>query len=194
MSEMEDKGYEVTFSNGNVHIWKNNFKYAFTLRFSFDSLYQDDGSSLGVMSYDTSLQSKCWHRRFGPLYYKAIHYVKQMVTGMPKLRIEKEGVCWGCAKGKIRRGLFPSNQSKTSNILQLVHSDISEAGIKRETTTPYTPEWNGVAKRKNRTITEAARAMLHDQRLPKFLWAEAANTAIYVKKWMPSSSIGFQDS
>jgi transposase InsO family protein len=51
-----------------------------------------------------------------------------------------------------------------------------EAGIKRETTTPYTPEQNGVAERKNRTIIEVVRAMLHDQGLPKFLWGEAANT------------------
>jgi len=37
-----------------------------------------------------------------------------------------------------------------------------EAGIKRETTTAYTPEQNGVAERKNRTIVEAAHAMLCD--------------------------------
>ena len=53
-----------------------------------------------------------------------------------------------------------------------------EAGIKRKTTTPYTPEYNGVAERKNHTIVEVVRAMLHDQRLPKFLWADAANTTV----------------
>ena len=37
-----------------------------------------------------------------------------------------------------------------------------EARIKRETTTVYTPEQNGVVERKNRTIVEAARAMLCD--------------------------------
>ena len=44
----------------------------------------------------------------------------------------------------------------------------------------YTPEKNGVAKRKNRTIVEATHAMLCDQGLLKFLWGEAANTAVYV--------------
>ena len=52
---MEDKGYKVTFNDGKVRIWKNNVKDAFTLGFSVDSLYQVDGSLLGVMSYDTSL-------------------------------------------------------------------------------------------------------------------------------------------
>lgn len=55
-----------------------------------------------------------------------------------------------------------------------------EAGVKRETTSPYTPEQNGVAERKNCSIVEVVRAMLHDQGLSKFLWVEAANTVAYV--------------
>ena len=45
----------------------------------------------------------------------------------------------------------------------------SEVGIKRETTTLYTSEPNGVVERKNRTIVEDARTMLCDQGLSKFL-------------------------
>ena len=37
-----------------------------------------------------------------------------------------------------------------------------EVGIKRKTKTAHTPEQNGVAERKNKTIVEAARAMLCD--------------------------------
>ena len=114
---MEDKGYKVTFNNGKVHVSKNNVKDAFTLGFHVDSLYQVNGSPLGIMSYDTSLQSELWHQRFPPLHYKAILGVRQMVTRMPKFRVEKEGVCLGCAKGKLRRGPFPLSQSKISDIL-----------------------------------------------------------------------------
>ena len=39
ISAMEDKGYKVAFSNGKVHIWKNNVKDSFTLEFRVDSLY-----------------------------------------------------------------------------------------------------------------------------------------------------------
>ena len=44
-----------------------------------------------------------------------------------------------------------------------------EAGIKKETTTVYTFEQNGVAERKNKTILEVSHAMLYDQGLLKFL-------------------------
>ena len=48
-----------------------------------------------------------------------------------------------------------------------------EVGIKRELTIPYNPQQNGVAERNNRSIMEAAKAMIHDQDLPMYLWAEA---------------------
>ncbi|KAG5673868.1 hypothetical protein PVAND_003879 [Polypedilum vanderplanki] len=52
-------------------------------------------------------------------------------------------------------------------------------GIKFESTVGYAPEQNGIAERKNRTLMEAARTMLFDSKLPKFLWTEAVNEACY---------------
>lgn len=55
-------------------------------------------------------------------------------------------------------------------------------GIKRELMAPHNPQQNGVAKRKNRMIVGATRAMLHDQALgPLHLWVEACNTAVYLQ-------------
>eukprot|EP00253_Pinus_taeda_P033821 PITA_33821 len=180
-----------------------------------------------------------------------------MVTSMPEFNLDHEGVCQGYATRKHTRVPFPSSESQTTDILLLVHSDLSgmlpvtflggylyyaifvddlsrktwiyflkkkekvfkwfryfkalvenqtgkkinilrinngteyesnefndyfrEASIKRETTTAYTLEQNGVAERKNRTIMEATRAMLHDQGLLKFLWGEAANIAVHIE-------------
>ncbi|GJT96959.1 putative ribonuclease H-like domain-containing protein [Tanacetum coccineum] len=53
-------------------------------------------------------------------------------------------------------------------------------GIKREFSVARTPQQNGVAERKNRTLIEAARTMLADSLLPTVFWAEAVNTACYV--------------
>nr|GEV89191.1 hypothetical protein [Tanacetum cinerariifolium] len=53
--------------------------------------------------------------------------------------------------------------------------------IKREFSVPRTPQQNGIAERKNRTLIEAARTMLADLLLPIPFWAEAVNTACYVQ-------------
>ena len=50
---------------------------------------------------------------------------------------------------------------------------------------PHTLEKNSVVERKNHSIVEAVCAMLHDQGLPKFLWAEAANIIVYIKNQCP---------
>ena len=55
-----------------------------------------------------------------------------------------------------------------------------DSKIKRELTTPYNPQQNGVAEKKNRTIMEAIREMLHDQDIPMYIWVEAARTVVYV--------------
>nr|GFB49279.1 retrovirus-related Pol polyprotein from transposon TNT 1-94 [Tanacetum cinerariifolium] len=54
-------------------------------------------------------------------------------------------------------------------------------GIKREFSVPRTPQQNGIAERKNRTLIEAARTLLVDSLLPIPFWAEAVNTACYVQ-------------
>ena len=60
-----------------------------------------------------------------------------------------------------------------------------DSRIKRELTTPYNPQQNGVAERKNRMIMEDARAMLHDQDIPMHLWVEATRTTVYVQNHTP---------
>ena len=57
-------------------------------------------------------------------------------------------------------GKFTSNEFKDF---------YKEVGIKREITTPYNPQQNGVAERKKRSIMEAVKAMIHDQDLPMHL-------------------------
>nr|GEW51230.1 putative ribonuclease H-like domain-containing protein [Tanacetum cinerariifolium] len=54
-------------------------------------------------------------------------------------------------------------------------------GIKREFSVARTPQHNGIAERKNRTLIEAARTMLADSLLPIPFWAEAVNTALYLQ-------------
>ena len=53
-------------------------------------------------------------------------------------------------------------------------------GIKRDLTAPYSPQQNGVAERKNKTVMSMVRAMLKAKDLPRELWGEAMSTAVYI--------------
>jgi transposase InsO family protein len=56
---------------------------------------------------------------------------------------------------------------------------LDEEGIKHEFLAPYTPQQNGVAKRKNRTLIEMARTMLDEYKTSDRFWVEAINTACH---------------
>ncbi|CAJ2661891.1 unnamed protein product [Trifolium pratense] len=53
-------------------------------------------------------------------------------------------------------------------------------GIAHEFSSPITPQQNGVVERKNRTLQESVRVMLHAKNLPYKFWAEAMNTSCYI--------------
>nr|GEW74139.1 hypothetical protein [Tanacetum cinerariifolium] len=54
-----------------------------------------------------------------------------------------------------------------------------EVGTSQQFSSTRTPQRNGVVKRRNRTLVEAARTMLTFAHLPLFLWAEATATACF---------------
>ena len=58
--------------------------------------------------------------------------------------------------------------------------------------TPYNPQQNSVAERKNITILEAVKTMIHDQDLPRCLWAEATMATVYVQNQLSHSVLGIK--
>nr|GEZ86560.1 ribonuclease H-like domain-containing protein [Tanacetum cinerariifolium] len=80
-------------------------------------------------------------------------------------------------KGTIKAG-------RGDNVTEFKNHDLIEfyglKGIKRKYSNARTPQQNGVAERKDRTLIEAARTMLADLFLPTTFWAEIVNTACYV--------------
>ncbi|KAK9873685.1 hypothetical protein WA026_023685 [Henosepilachna vigintioctopunctata] len=62
-------------------------------------------------------------------------------------------------------------------------------GIIHQTTNPYTPQQNGVVERMNRSLVEKAKCMLFDAKLDTKFWAEAVNTAAYLKNRSPSQTL-----
>ena len=93
-----------------------------------------------------------------------------------------------------------SHQIKKLNIINCVRSDnggeykselfktfCEEKGISHQFTNPYSPQQNGVSERMNRTIVESARSLLYHAKLPLTFWAEAVNTAVYLRNRSPTS-------
>nr|GEV42247.1 putative ribonuclease H-like domain-containing protein [Tanacetum cinerariifolium] len=74
---------------------------------------------------------------------------------------------------------------KSDNGTEFKNHDLNQfngmKGIQREFSVPRTPQQNGIAKRKNKTLIEAAKTMLADSLLPISFWAEVVNTACYVQ-------------
>ena len=66
---------------------------------------------------------------------------------------------------------------------------LKKRGITRRLTVPYNPEQNGTAERKNRILLDTARCLLLDSKLPQSFWAEAVNTANYIRNRLPSKSL-----
>ena len=63
-----------------------------------------------------------------------------------------------------------------------------EHGIIHERTPPFSPQSNGIAERKNRTLTDLVNAMLSTAGLSKAWWGEAILTACHVLNRVPTKN------
>ncbi|GKB88939.1 putative ribonuclease H-like domain-containing protein [Tanacetum coccineum] len=157
----------------------------------------------------TSDESELWHRRLGHINFKTMNKLvkENLVRGLPLKLFEIHQTYVACQKGKQHRA--SSTKDETSGILKSFITGVENLidqrvkvircdngtefknkemnqfcerkGIKREFSVARTPQQNGVAERKNRTLIEAARTMLADSKLPTTFWAEVVNTACYVQ-------------
>nr|GEV59361.1 hypothetical protein [Tanacetum cinerariifolium] len=178
-------------------------------------------------------ESNLWHTRLGHVNFKTINKLVKgnLVRGLHSKVFTNDNSCVACRKGKQHRASSSKDETpfvlKTfiiglENLLSLKvkiircdhgtefkNFDLNQfcglKGIKREFNVPRTPQQNGIAERKNRTLIEAARTLLADSLLPIPFWAEAVNTACYVQNrtmnYHPvlaenqtNSHAGFQDT
>ncbi|GKB44517.1 ribonuclease H-like domain-containing protein [Tanacetum coccineum] len=124
-------------------------------------------------------ESKLWHRRLGHVNFKTMNKLVKgnLVRGLPSKTFKNDHTCVACQKGKQTK-LLSDNGTEFKN--KEMDEFCRQKGIKREYSVARTPQQNGVAERKNRTLIKAARTMLADSLLPTLFWAEAVNIACYV--------------
>lgn len=97
-----------------------------------------------------------------------------------KIMVEKECGLSMCSLRTDRGGEFNSKEFSEFCKTQ---------GIRRQLTTAYTPQQNGVAERKNRTILNMVRCLLEEKNMPKMLWPDAVKWTCHVLNRSPTASL-----
>jgi hypothetical protein len=66
--------------------------------------------------------NELWPRRLDHLDHRSFPDLGKMVTGLPRLCVEHDGICRGYALGMNAKGSFLCNDNRSKGILDFVHS------------------------------------------------------------------------
>ncbi|GJX00195.1 putative ribonuclease H-like domain-containing protein [Tanacetum coccineum] len=160
--QMCDKKNKVLFTDTECLVLSPDFKLPDENQWS--------GGLACLIAKATVDESNKWHRRLGHVNFKNLNKLVKgnLVRGLPSKIFQNDHICVACQKGK---------QHKASWTLL---NFVGQKGSRENTVMSELQKQNGVAKRKNRTLIEAARTMLADSFLPNTFLAEAVSTACYV--------------
>jgi hypothetical protein len=94
ISALDNKGFREAFIDGQVLMWPRGKTLADAVVIGVEEgLYKLKRHSDSAMVHDIVNPSELWHRRFAHLHYKALPVVSKMVTGLPEIQAEPDGVC-----------------------------------------------------------------------------------------------------
>ena len=123
---LEFKGYRLTFEDGNVIKFHKNSRMETTkvIGVREEILYCLSTVPKQNLVHDSTSINDLWLRILDHLNYQALTSLRNMVTGLPMLHVDHDGVCRGCALGKNTKGSFPKSESRFKGILDLIHFDL----------------------------------------------------------------------
>ncbi|GKD32510.1 ribonuclease H-like domain-containing protein, partial [Tanacetum coccineum] len=208
VSQMCDKKNSVLFPDTECVVLSPDFKLLdenhVLLRVPRkDNMYSVDlknivpsGGLTCLFAKATLDESNLWHRRLGHINFKTLN---KLVRGN-LVRDDYSRFSWVFflaikdETSKILKTFITGIENLIDLKVKVIRCDngnefknkvmnqfFEMKGIKREFSVAMTPQQNGVAERKNRTLIEAAMTMLADSKLLTTFWAEAVNTVCYVQ-------------
>jgi len=129
ISQLCDRGYQVTFRTNSCEIRLPNSKDVLLMGKRFNNIYLLDISSHASLDCVLSKHEEywLWHRRFAHIHMNHLNKLvsNELVYCLCKLIFEKEHVCEACQKGKQIRKSFPLKSCvSTSKPLELLHMDL----------------------------------------------------------------------
>ena len=115
ISALDKKGYRVAFIDGQVLMWPKGKSIEDVVVISEEEggLYKLKGHLETALVHETTNPSELWHRRLAHINYKALPHVNKVVTGLPDMKINHEGIYKGCVKGKNIKNPFLKSEKKT---------------------------------------------------------------------------------
>ncbi|GKC42494.1 retrovirus-related pol polyprotein from transposon TNT 1-94 [Tanacetum coccineum] len=84
-------------------------------------------SPICLLSKASKTKSWLWHRRLSHLNFEAINHLARhgLVRGLPKLKFEKNHLCFACALGKsTKKPCKPKSEDTNQEKLYLLHMDL----------------------------------------------------------------------
>ncbi|GAU51473.1 hypothetical protein TSUD_95880 [Trifolium subterraneum] len=269
-SQLLEKNYSVKMHDKELKLFDAKDKLILKAPLSNNKTFQISINMIDQQCLVTTLNEDhnwIWHHRYGHLNFRGLNLLnlKKMVHDLPHIKTPKQ-LCKECCIAKSARKAFKHDlPMKSSQKLQLIHSDVcgplevqsmggnyyfltfideftryvwiymiekksevftrfkkfklqvereSECSIKKlrtdgggeytsnefakfceqegiihDITAPYTPQHNGIAERKNRSIMNMARSMLKGKGMPNRFWAEAAATSVYIINRCPTKKL-----
>nr|GEU57085.1 hypothetical protein [Tanacetum cinerariifolium] len=154
---MDDDHFAHVHSKGSVALEFSSGK-TITL---FNVLYVPKLHSVYMSSSSTVVNSLVWHAHLGHVHYKRM------------LEMSKDDLILAIDENPEKCTTYRGGEYYDPIFFQSV-------GIIHETIAPYTPQQNGVAKRKNRTLKEMVNSMLSYSGLSEGFWREAMLTDCYL--------------
>ena len=116
ISALDAKGMRVAFIDGQVIMWPKGKKIDDAVVIGEQGgLYKLKGHLEQSLIHDTVEPNELYHRRLAHVHYRELPIAFQT---------KHAGVCKGCAKGKNTKKTFPSSESKSKGILEIIHFDV----------------------------------------------------------------------